>query len=111
MSMSTGLQRIGRYELSKRLLSDKTSEVWIAADPQSRGYVTIKVYYTTIQADSDEMRQFRRCSDRVASLQHPNIVRLHDVFVFPASDPDGPTASMVCLVMDYIEGYTLADYL
>ena len=109
--MSTGLRRIGRYELSKRLSSGKTSELWMAFDPQSHSYVTIKVFYTSVQADSDSMLQFRQSVERVASLQHPNIVRIHDVFVFPSSDPDSPTTSMVCMVMDYVQGQTLADHL
>ena len=69
--MSTGLRRIGRYELSKRLSSGKTSELWMAFDPQSHSYVTIKVFYTSVQADSDSMLQFRQSVERVASLQHP----------------------------------------
>ena len=109
--MSTGLRRMGRYELSKRLSSGKTSEVWVAFDPQSRGYVTIKVFYTTTQVDSDSMLQFRQSVERVASLQHPNIARIHDVLVLPSSGPDSPTNSMVCMVMDYVQGQTLADHL
>ena len=62
MIMSTGLRRIGRYELSKRLSSGKTSEVWMAFDPQSRGYVTIKVFYTSVRADSDSLSPVRRLS-------------------------------------------------
>ncbi|MBA2288243.1 MAG: serine/threonine protein kinase [Ktedonobacteraceae bacterium] len=108
--MSTGLQRIGRYELSKRLRSGKANEVWIASDPQSHSYVTIRMFYTTIQADSGAMREFRQNVERVASLRHPDIVRIHDVLVFPSGNPDGPAASMVCIVMDYVEGPTLADY-
>lgn len=109
--MSTGLQRIGRYELSKRLLSGKASEVWIASDPQSGGYVTIKVFSTSTQADSAAMHGFRQSVERVASLQHPNIVRIHEVLVFPSNDPDRPTGSMVCIVMDCVEGQTLTEYL
>ena len=109
--MSTQLKRIGRYELSKRLFSGKTSEAWIAFDSWSRDYVTLKVFYTTIKADSDTMQQFRQYIERVASLKHPNIVPIRDAIVFPSNDPSGSIASMVCIVMDYIEGQTLADYL
>ncbi|HEY5004852.1 MAG TPA: serine/threonine-protein kinase [Ktedonobacteraceae bacterium] len=109
--MSTQLKRIGRYELSKRLVSGKTSEVWIAFDPQSRDYVTLKVFYTTIKVDSDAMQQFHQYIERVASLKHPNIVPISDAIVFPSSDTVGSIASMVCIVTDYVEGQTLADYL
>lgn len=91
--MSTGLQRIGRYELSRRLHSEKTAEVWIAFDPQAHDYVTVRVYTTTLPADSDALREFRLSVERVASLRHPNIVRIRDVLVFPASSPDGQSPS------------------
>ncbi len=109
--MSTGLQRIGRYELSKRLASSKTSEVWLAFDPRSRSNVTLNVFYTTIQADSDSMLGFRQRVERIATLHHPNIARIHDILIFPASDPNSRTASTVCIAIDYTERHTLADYL
>ena len=109
--MSTQLKRIGRYKLSKRLISGKTSEVWIAFDPRSRDHVTLKVFYTPLKVDSDAMLQFRQYIERVASLKHPNIVPLRDMLVFPSNTPDTSIASMVCIVMDYVEGQTLADYL
>lgn len=109
--MSLGLRCIGHYELSTLVTRDKTSEIWIASDLQSHADVTIKVFYTTFQVHSDAMLQFRQYVERVASLHHPNLVRIRDVFVFPISSPDSPIASMVCLVMDSVEGYTLADHL
>jgi serine/threonine protein kinase len=110
--MSTQLKRIGRYELSKRLVSGKTNEVWIAFDPRSRDYVTLKVFYTSLKVDSEAMLQFQQYIERVASLKHPNIVPLRDMLVFPSSNPDTSSiTSMVCIVLDYVEGQTLADYL
>lgn len=57
------------------------------------------------------MLEFRHSIERVASLKHPNIVPLRDMLVFPSSDPDTSIASMICIVMDYAEEQTLADYL
>jgi len=73
--------------------------------------VTLKVFYTALQADSEAMMQFRQRAEQVAALQHPNIARLHDLLVFPSSHPESPSASIVCLVTEYVEGQTLADYL
>src|ERR1700730_10238581 len=109
--MSTGLRHIGRYELSKRLVSNKMSEVWLASDPRSHGYVTIKVFHTDMQADSASMLEFRKRIERITSLHHPNIARIHDTFIFPSSDSNGGTASTICIVIDHTESYTLADYL
>lgn len=109
--MSTGLGRIGRYELSRRLQIGKASETWAALDPQTRGHVTIRVYQTTFAADSDALREFRRSVERVASLRHPNIVPIHDVLVFSTGESDGSPSAWVCVVTDSVEGPTLADLL
>ena len=57
------------------------------------------------------MRNFVNQAETVASLEHPNLVRLRDVLVYPFSNSNSPVSSMVCLVTDYIDGQTLADYL
>lgn len=109
--MNTGLRRIGQYELSRRLISGKMGEVWLAYDPQTRGYVTIKMFYTELEAHSQAILEFCRRVERVASLQHPNIVRIRDVSVFASMDSDSQPGSMVCVAMDYVEGQSLDNYI
>src|SRR5690242_6259744 len=109
--IGAGQRRIGKYEFYKRLVTSKMSELWIGYDSQARSFVMIKLFYTTLQADSDAMLQFRQQAGQVAALQHPNIARIHDMSIFPSSNPEGPIASLVCLVMEYVEGQTLADYM
>jgi serine/threonine protein kinase len=109
--MVTGLQQIGKYELHRRLASSHTSECWKAYDGQSQHYVTIKAYHTNQPPDSDSVTQFVRSLEKLASLHHPNIVQLRDVYIFPSRHPDDPVASTVCVVTDYVEGQTLAEYI
>jgi len=86
-------------------------ELWIGYDPQSNSYAVIKVFYTTLQADSDTMLQFRQHAEQVAALRHANIARIFDLSVIPSRNPESSIASMVCLVMEHVEGQTLADYM
>ena len=109
--IGAGQQRIGKYTCSKRLTSSKMGESWMGYDPQARSSVIIKVFYTGLQAGSDAMLQFRRQTEQVAALQHPHIARIHDLSIIPSRNSDGPIASMVCLIMEYVEGQTLADYI
>lgn len=109
--MSTALRSIGKYELHKRLASSHLNEVWLARDSHSQHYVFLKVFYTHHQPDSEVIRNFVNQAETVASLEHPNLVRLHDVLVYPSSNSNSPVSSMVCLVTDYVDGKTLADYL
>jgi len=109
--MITGLQQIGKYELHRRLASSHTSECWKAYDGQSQHYVTIKAYHTNQLPDSDAVSQFVRSLEKLASLHHPNIAHIRDVYIFPSRHPDDPVASTVCVVTDYVEGQTLAEYI
>jgi serine/threonine protein kinase len=109
--IGAGQQRIGKYTLYKRLVSSKMGEAWIGYDPQSSSYVIIKIFYTGLQADSDEMLQFRQQTEQVAALQHPHIARIHDLAIIPSRNSEGSITSMVCLIMEYVEGQTLADYM
>ena len=87
------------------------SELWIGRDPRSRQYVIIKACYTPLKADSEEMLQFRRQAELVAALHHPNIARIYDLSIIPSRNPESRFASMVCLVTEYIEGQSLAEYM
>src|SRR5215469_9513404 len=108
--MNAALRSIGKYGLHRRLASSQMDEVWLAHDSHSQRYVLLKVFYTNHQADSEAMRNFVKQAETVAALEHPNLVRLHDVLVYPSRNSNSPEGSMVCLVTDYIEGHTLADY-
>ncbi len=109
--IGSGQRRIGQYELCKHLASGKTSELWIGRDPQSGQYVVVKVCYTTLKANSEEMLQFRQQAELVAALHHPNIARIYDLSIIPSRNPEGRFASMVCLITEYIEGQSLAAYM
>src|SRR5713101_9642768 len=109
--MITGLQQIGKYELHRRLASSHASECWKAYDGQSQHYVTIKAYHSNQPPDSDTVAQFVRSLEKLASLHHANIAHIRDVYIFPSRHPDDPVASTVCVVTDYVEGQTLAEYI
>jgi len=105
--MSKELERLGKYELLTRLGQGGMGEVWKARDTQLRRYVAIKFLHTNLQDNPDFVTHFMREAQLVASLQHPNIVQIHD-FQLADTQGSGITAYMV---MDYIEGGTLADYI
>src|SRR6266704_1548329 len=110
--MSTGAssnpQRIGKYELRERLGRGGMAEVWKAFDPQLQRFVAIKIMHADLQNDPDFMNRFLREARVVASLHHPNIVQIHD---FQISRPPESDSTIAYMVMDYIEGPTLAEYI
>jgi len=96
-------QRLGRYELLERLGEGGMGEVWKAHDTQLQRLVAIKLLRTDISDDPDFVASFLREARLVAALRHPNIVQIHD---FQLADPS--TQGKAYMVMDYIEGGTLA---
>ena len=105
--MSTSPKHLGKYELQERLGQGGMAEVWKGLDPQLKRYVAIKFLHANLRSDPDFMNRFQREGQAIAALRHPNIVQVYD-FQVSSSEDDGPMAYMV---MDYIEGSTLADYI
>src|SRR5258706_2787631 len=101
------LERLGKYELLERLGRGGMGEVWKARDTQLRRYVAIKLLHADLQANPDFVTHFMREAQFVASLHHPNIVQIHD---FQHTNTHGSSIKAY-MVMDYIEGGTLADYI
>lgn len=107
--MKTELQRIGLYELRQRLNRDSVGESWRAHDTGGQRTVALKLYRTHLPGDPELLAQYIHTVERVAALYHPNIVSIHDVKVLASQNSDS-TLSLICLVMEDVEGETFADY-
>src|SRR5947209_18650752 len=106
--MSTSTQRLGKYELRERLGRGGMAEVWKALDTQLQRYVALKILHADLQNDPSFITRFEREAQVIASLHHPNIVQVHD---FQVSRPPESSNTIAYMVMDYVEGQTLADYI
>jgi eukaryotic-like serine/threonine-protein kinase len=97
MGLRTGTQ-LGPYEI----LSAGMREVYRARDTRLDRTVAVKILPDHL-ADRSELRErFEREARTVASLNHPYICTLHDI-----GQQDGTDY----LVMEYLEGETLAQRL
>ncbi len=105
--MSTNPIRIDKYELQELLKRDDMSEIWKAFDTQARRYVAMKFLHPNLQADPDFVARFQREMAVIAALHHPNIVQYYDFSTAQSSGPGNITAYMV---MNFVDGGTLADY-
>jgi serine/threonine protein kinase len=101
MSLSAGT-KLGPYEIQSLLGAGGMGEVYRARDTRLDRTVAIKVLPQGV-TDTPEVRQrFEREARAVSSLNHPHICALYDV-----GNQDG----IEYLVMEYIEGETLAKRL
>jgi Tol biopolymer transport system component len=101
MTLSAGA-RLGPYEVVGALGAGGMGEVYRARDTRLERTVALKVLPSTLAADADRRARFEREARAVSSLNHPHICTLHDI---------GRQDGIDFLVMEYLEGETLADRL
>src|ERR1700752_2139022 len=80
MSLSVG-DRIGRFEVLGCLGVGGMGEGYRARDPQLQRDVAIKVRPPAFSTDPDRQRRFEQEARAAGSLNHPNILAVHDVGV------------------------------
>ena len=90
---------LGRYKLRGRLGAGGMGEVWRAYDSAMKREVALKISRSTGQPIS--WARFEREVETLASLTHPNTVRVYDY----ALTPDG----LRYYAMELLEGQTLAN--
>ena len=88
-----------RYVLERPIGRGGMAAVWLATDERLDRPVAVKVLSDTIAEDDEFLGRFRREARLAAGLQHPNLVRVYD---FDAG-------ARPYLVMEYVEGGTLAE--
>ncbi len=93
---------LGPYRITGSLGAGGMGEVWRALDSRLGREVALKVLRGDRHEDPDLRARFEREARMVATLAHPNICTLFDV-----GEHDGRHF----LVMEYLEGETLADRL
>jgi serine/threonine protein kinase/pSer/pThr/pTyr-binding forkhead associated (FHA) protein len=89
---------LGEYEILGELGRGGMATVFLAHEIALDRKVAIKVLNRTFVPDSDLVNRFRREAVTAASLNHPNIVTIHNVRA---------VEQLYYIVMKYIEGRTL----
>ncbi|HYM26247.1 MAG TPA: protein kinase [Vicinamibacterales bacterium] len=101
MSLAAGA-RLGVYEILSPLGAGGMGEVYKARDTRLDRFVAVKILPETLAGDSQFRERFDREAKTISQLDHPHICTLFDV---------GEQGGTAFLVMQYLEGETLADRL
>jgi serine/threonine protein kinase len=91
--------RLGPYEILAPLGAGGMGEVYRAVDPRLDRTVAIKVLSPQLAATPELRARFEREARAVSALSHPHVCALYDI---------GSQDDVVFLVMEYLEGETLA---
>jgi serine/threonine protein kinase len=101
MALTSGT-KFGPYEIVSPLGAGGMGEVYRARDLRLDRTVALKVLPSHLSGDSGAKERFDREARSISCLSHPNVCQLFDV---------GSQNGISYLVMEFLEGETLADRL
>ena len=93
---------ISHYEVLEKLGEGGMGMVYKARDTQLGRFVAIKVLIPASGESSDRRARFLLEARAASSLNHPNIITIHDIVTTDSGD---------CIVMEFVRGQTLGDML
>ncbi len=96
-------ERLGGYEIESHVATGGMGVVYRARDPDLKRTVAIKLLSPTLAANGEASERFLREAAAAAAIEHPNIVPIYAI--------DRESGEQPFLVMRFIEGQTLQDYL
>jgi predicted Ser/Thr protein kinase len=91
-------QEVGAYAVTGRIGEGGMGAVYLAEERDSGQRVALKVLLAGVADNEEFRRRFERESRYASSLNHPNIVRVHEF---------GEAAGVAYMVMEYVEGRDL----
>ena len=106
MSLEPGT-RVGPYAVIELIGTGGMGEVYRASDTLLGRHVALKVLPASLAFDPDRLARLRREAQVLASLNHPHIAQIYG-FETAAPTPEY-TAGVHALVLELVEGPTLAD--
>ncbi len=102
MDKNIGKKLDGRYEITELIGVGGMADVYKAIDVTDNRVVAVKILKNEFADDEDFLRKFRNESKAIAVLSHPNIIKIFDV---------GFTDKIQFIVMEYIDGITLKEFM
>src|SRR5512132_3349858 len=101
MALSSG-SRLGPYEIIAPLGAGGMGEVYRARDTRLGREVAVKVLPASLSFDPDRLKRFEKEAQSASSLNHPNIITIHDI---------GESGGTSFIAMEIVDGQTLRELL
>jgi len=90
-----------RFPAIRLIGAGAMGNVYLAMHPSLRARLAIKMIRPELLGDSDAVARFRREAENAFKIDHPNVVRIHDLALTKGGE--------LALVMDYVEGTPLTE--
>jgi serine/threonine protein kinase/tetratricopeptide (TPR) repeat protein len=102
MAADLGRRQFGRYEILEQIGSGGMGDVYRARDHDLHRDVAIKFIAERLASDRDRVARFAQEARTASSLNHPNILTIHEI---------GQTDGRPFIVMELVEGRTVRQLL
>jgi serine/threonine-protein kinase len=91
---------VSHYQFLEKLGAGGMGDIYKAHDARLNRFVAVKVLSSANAGDPERRRRFIQEAQAASSLNHPNIITVHDI----VNEPEGDY-----MVMEYVTGKTLVD--
>ena len=102
-SIQSGTLIDGRYEVRELLGQGGMGTVYLVYDKELDTVLALKILHPHLLQNESMMARFSKEAKVARSLNHPNIVRIHDIGLNPRG--------FTYITMEYIDGYSLREQL
>ncbi|MDF1544747.1 MAG: serine/threonine-protein kinase [bacterium] len=108
MSLLEQGSHFAHFKIVRRIGVGGMGEVYLAEDQKLGRNVSIKILQQDAFDNSERMERFRREAQTAAKISHPNVMAIYDIGV-TQSPEHGQDVSYI--VMEYVDGFELSEYL
>lgn len=102
---------LGRFKLLEVLGRGGMGEVWRAEDPRLGREVALKVIPSLFSRDEERVARLRREARALAALNHPHVAQVYELEEVRLGQPGVDEEQVHFLVMELVEGQSLARVL
>ena len=93
-------EKLGRYQIRKKIGAGGMGEVFLALDEQLDRNVALKVLLPEFCCDTERVQRFKLEAKTVSSLNHPGIITIHEI---------GEDNERLFIATEYVDGSTLRE--